>query len=282
MLIGRVALITPSEFGRMEGRSISDCRLLILVTAGRLDLRVNGREYEMRAGSFLDLLNRAGVEILRIGSDLRAYCLLPTYEFTNESVNGLKPGPENYFQERLYQPVISLSEADCGRLGHLLEELETALSDVHHFYRNELVQTRFKIFLLELGNIMLARRGKGEKSLSSIGRSDIITTDFLKMVWKHFRTEHNIEFYAEGLNVSSKHLSRTVKKILGKTPREVISGELLQYSLTLLRNNELSIMEISAALHFSEQAAFCKFFKKRTGVAPSEYRKTAGAKETVV
>lgn len=275
VLTGKVTLFTPSEFKNIEGCSIHDCRLLILVSRGCLTLLINGREYEMRAYSLLDLLDWARVEIVRASPDLHTYCLMTTFEFTGESMNGLKPGPENYFQDRLCLPVIDISEREKDALEGQLQALEKALVDVEHYYRQERVRACFKLFLLELGNIMLVHQKGNNKSNSVIGRKDMIVTEFLKLVWKYFRAEHNICFYAEKLNITPKHLARTVKEMLGKTPHEVIDEELLQYASSLLKDNRLSILEISILLCFSEQAAFCKFFKKHTGASPSEYRKKA-------
>lgn len=272
VLADKMALLTSSEFKNMEGCSINDCRLFILVSRGWLRLLVNGREFEMGACSLLDLLDWARVKILDTSQDMRAWCLLPTFEFTGESMGGLKPGPENYFRDRLCRPVTAISEKENDVLESLLRALERALSGVGHYYRLELVRSYFKIFFLELGNIMLNRE-ECEKSSSVVGRKDIIVTDFLKLVWKNFRTERGVGFYAGKLNISSKHLSRTVKAMLGKTPREVICEELVQHASTLLKDDSRSILDISVSLRFSEQAAFCKFFKKHTGVAPSEYRK---------
>ena len=41
----------------------------------------------------------------------------------------------------------------------------------------------------------------------------------------------------------------------------------------LLRTSKLSIAQISDRLHFSDQAAFSKFFSRMKGVAPKEYRR---------
>lgn len=273
VLADKVTLFMPQDFGNIEGCAIHDCRLLILVCRGQLSLTVNGREYGMRANSLLDLLDWARVEVTHSSPDLKAYCLLPTFEFTGEAMCGLKPGPESYFQDRLYLPVIDISGEDCLVLERQLMALGQAMADVEHCYRKELVRTYFKLFLLELGHIMLTRQRDSCRDNTAVGRKDIIVTEFLKLVWNYFRTERSIGFYAEKLNISPKHLARTVKEILGKTPYEVISEELVQYASTLLRDERLSILEVSALLRFSEQAAFSKFFKKHVGVAPSEYRR---------
>lgn len=236
-------------------------------------MSVNGKEYEMRACSLLDLLDGASVRILFTSPGLQAYCLLPSFKFTNESMNGFKPGPESYFQDRLYLPVIHISKKESSALEIQLQAMERALSDVEHSYRQDLVRTYFKLFLLELGNITLKQQKGSMQSDTAFNRKDIITIDFLRLLWKHFRTERNIDFYAEKLHISPKHLSRTVKAVLGQSPHKIICKELVQYASSLLKENNLSILEISESLRFSEQAAFCKFFKKHTGVAPGQYRK---------
>jgi AraC family transcriptional regulator, transcriptional activator of pobA len=41
----------------------------------------------------------------------------------------------------------------------------------------------------------------------------------------------------------------------------------------LLKNASLSIAQIAEELHFSDQFSFSKFFKRESGLTPSEYRK---------
>ena len=48
---------------------------------------------------------------------------------------------------------------------------------------------------------------------------------------------------------------------------------LLMEATFLLRTSKLSIAQISDRLHFSDQAAFSKFFSRMKGVAPKEYRR---------
>ena len=41
----------------------------------------------------------------------------------------------------------------------------------------------------------------------------------------------------------------------------------------LLQNNSFLVQQVADILHFSDQAAFSKFFKKYVGMSPAEYRK---------
>ncbi len=134
--------------------------------------------------------------------------------------------------------------------------------------------------MLESGNLMLRKRNTVEETEGVENRQDTIMRSFLKLVWKYYRTEHNVDFYAARLCLSSKHLSRVVRGKLGKTPHAVIRDELLQRASYLLKDTKISVQDISAELHFSEMAAFCKFFKKHTGMSPTSFR-AAGRSEKI-
>lgn len=274
-LPGRLLMATPQEFRRLVGRRVTDSHIFLLVCRGGLTLSVNGKEHEMRACSFLDVLDWVECSVQSVSGDLEAWCLLPSFEFTRESLNSLKPFSEDYLLNRIYAPVLPISGAECGILERQMRLLEAAVADLGHLFRLEMARTYFKSMMLELGNITQKRRAAEGRSASAISKRDAVMMDFMRLVRKHCVEEHGVDFYAGRLCVSAKHLSRVIREMMGKTPHEIICNELLQKALELLKDNGTPVQEISAALHFSEQAAFCKFFKKHTGMAPSEYRKKA-------
>lgn len=272
VLADKVTLVLPSEFDKLVGRSIVGRHLFILVSQGTLQAEVNGKEYEMSECSLLDMMDWAGFRVLHVSADLRAYCLLPGREFTNESLANFKPCPDSYLVNRFYSPVLSLSRQECETLERQYLLLASALGNPSHCYRQELACVYFKSFMLELGNIAFARL-KGDNALpSALGKRDVIMISFVRLVRQHFQTEHLVDFYARELGISSKHLSRIIKEVMGKTPHDVICHELVQHAMTLLKVDKFSIQGIAADLHFSDQASFCKFFKKWTGMTPGEYR----------
>lgn len=133
--------------------------------------------------------------------------------------------------------------------------------------------------MLELGNMAFARLKGDNVHSSALSKRDVIMVSFIRLVRQYFRTEHLVDFYARELGISSKHLSRIIKEVMGKTPHDVICHELIQYAMTLLKADKFSIQGIAADLHFSDQASFCKFFKKWTGMTPGEYRKKLKSKD---
>ncbi len=268
----RVLLITPTIIRRILNISIRECRVFLLVSAGKITVKVGSSEIEIESNSLVDILAWEPISFIGLSDNLNAWCMLPNYLFTNESLNGLKPADSESFKDRHEIPVMVLTSDEIARLERQLELLSESLADFGNYYRTELCRSYFRNFMLETGNLVQHKKMALDDSDSVESRQDTILRSFLKLVWKHYKSEHNVDFYAKRLCLSSKHLSRVVRNSLGKTPYAVIRDELLQKAMELLKTTKKPIQEISSELHFSEMAAFCKFFKKHTGQSPTAYR----------
>lgn len=267
-----ILLVSPPEFGKLEGRTLSGIRLFILVSQGSMSLEVGGRRYEVKAPAFLDVLDTARFRIKNFSPSLRAWACFITFDFASASLKNLRPGPQNYLLERLNIPVQELSEKECGILEQQLTLLRGCLADMKHFYRQELSQLYFKSFSLELGNVMLSHSEETDSFTPHVNKYDFLTLGFLKLVSKHFASQHTIDFYAESLCISVKHLTRVVKEKIGKTPHQIICNEIVHRAMEMLEDERISVGQIAEELHFSDQAAFSKFFKKQVKMAPMLYR----------
>ena len=80
--------------------------------------------------------------------------------------------------------------------------------------------------------------------------------------------------YANELNVSANTLNQTVKDVLGKTAKELISEKIIQEAKKLLKYSSDDISEIAYAMGFEEPTHFIRFFKNQTAITPKEYRNT--------
>lgn len=274
----RVLLVDPESFQKLAGVSVQECRIFILITKGFIKMKMGTQTTRIDANHFIDMLVWEPVEFVEMSTDLEAWCLFPNYLFTNEALNGLKPADSESFKDRHSIPLLPLAPDETEILHRQLQLLMSALLSNDHHYRTELCQTYFRSFMLEAGNLMHKKRNSAEEVESVENRQDTILRSFLKLVWKYYKSEHNMEFYAGKLCISAKHLSRVVSEKLGKTPYAVIRDELLQRASYLLKDTKMPVQDISAELHFSEMAAFCKFFKKHNGISPTAFRNMEQAK----
>ena len=109
---------------------------------------------------------------------------------------------------------------------------------------------------------------------SKKSKQDVLVEKFLAIVKENFRSERMIEFYSEKLFLTPKHLSRVIKEKSGKSAGEWIEDHVMLESKALLKSTDKTIQQISHELNFPSQSFFGKYFKRRTGISPKEYRKS--------
>lgn len=78
--------------------------------------------------------------------------------------------------------------------------------------------------------------------------------------------------YAKELSVTANTLNQTVKEVLGKTAKELISEKIIQESKKRLKYTTDDISEIAYSIGFEEPTHFIRFFKNQTSITPKEYR----------
>lgn len=105
-----------------------------------------------------------------------------------------------------------------------------------------------------------------------ISRKESLIIQFLTVLAIHYKKQHHVQFYAGVLYVTPGHLNKMVKLLTGKSAKSFIIDALVTESKNLLEDSHDSIARIADELEFSSAANFSVFFKRHTGILPSEYR----------
>ena len=71
--------------------------------------------------------------------------------------------------------------------------------------------------------------------------------------------------------ISEEYFRKLFKKFYGVSPKSYVTDIRLSKSKQLLKEGNLKIGEISELCGFSNQYHFCRFFKKKIGLTPTEY-----------
>ncbi len=145
----------------------------------------------------------------------------------------------------------ALSAAITTRLG-MGDDVPTAVRNAHDFIHSQVVYA---------------------KPDETGGRSIDIYNRFVSLVAEHYRTAHDVAFYADRLCITTRYLSGVTDKVVSKSPKQIIADYIMSEAKTFLDTTRLTIQEISDRLGFSSQVLFCKFFKSQDNMSPSDYRK---------
>lgn len=89
---------------------------------------------------------------------------------------------------------------------------------------------------------------------------------------RHYQTNVSRWKLASSVHVSEDYLTRVFHKDMGISPWEYLSRLRIARSCELLRSSARSIQEIAQMVGFSDQAYYCRVFRKITGRTPSKYR----------
>ncbi len=114
-------------------------------------------------------------------------------------------------------------------------------------------------------------------SLPSLGvkeRSSEYFEKLMTLLSEHYREQRNVEFYAEKLHISSKHLSRVIHNYTGKSVHQWIEKFVALEIKNLLKYSNMSIQQISYSLNFPNPSFMGQYFKRITGMTPGEYKKS--------
>ncbi len=88
------------------------------------------------------------------------------------------------------------------------------------------------------------------------------------------RTEREVSYYAERLNVSPKYLSATVKRVTGHSVSSYINRATVPILKGLLDDERLSLTQIADRMNFTSLSYFSRYCTKHLGQSPSEYRRS--------
>jgi AraC-like DNA-binding protein len=96
--------------------------------------------------------------------------------------------------------------------------------------------------------------------------------EYLDKLEEHHAETHYVSDYVEMLNVNEKQLNRACKAMTGHSARHIIDERLNFEAKRFLYYSTHTIKEISYYLGYKDPAHFVKFFKRKNGKTPGEYR----------
>lgn len=241
-----------------------DGHTFLLVTRGKACLQINGHDFNIEAS---DMAILAPIHLIRLRNarqDFRYQLLIADKYILNES------HAMPYIQ--LYNhPITTISSEECTLLSGCMNRITECIHRKSHHMHRELVLNCLQYFLIELNNILITGHQFQLKPESD--RQNSIFHEFLSLLLLHYREEHNTEFYATRLNMSIHNLGRIIKNVANVSPSDFIHEILFTEARRLLSETDISAQQIAMSLHFSDQSAFGKFFKRKSGISPSEYRR---------
>ncbi|MDM1502736.1 AraC family transcriptional regulator [Myroides marinus] len=242
----------------------------LFVKKGRLRVREQINEFEIIENSIFLIDVKYVYEIIEITPDAELRLLSYDKNFLETSsfklhrlkvYRDLKTQLQRNFH--LTQSEIDIFWTNVESLGYYLKNF----NDVE--YGQYIIENYFNIILYHLVSVATPRN---EESINQMTSQQKITYKFVMLVSDHYLETKSVQFYADSLQLSIRHLSSVVKETSGKTPNEIINEFIFNEAKAQLSTTTIPIKQLASKLNFSDQYAFAHFFKKHQSISPTEYR----------
>ena len=89
----------------------------------------------------------------------------------------------------------------------------------------------------------------------------------------YYNKNFTINDLSKQIFLSPKQINRICKKIYGKTFKEQIEYQRIEFAKYLLKNTDKKITEIALECGYGSSSSFTISFKKNTGLLPKEFKK---------
>lgn len=185
-----------------------------------------------------------------------------------DSMARLKMSKKRAFYEQ--SPVFHLTYRQYDDLVSLLDALRRlALLDIPD---RETVLTHQVYIVMQLIDMYHSTNVK-----ASLVKKPRFAERFYNVISENYKQHHDVQFYADYFCLSAKHFSSVVKRDTNHSASYWIQHFVVSRAKQILiYDPNASIQEVAADLGFSDQALLCRYFKRKTGLSPSEYRKENG------
>lgn len=128
-----------------------------------------------------------------------------------------------------------------------------------------------ELFFIQMGRLLLTRATVPARHQER-SEDQRLFLNFCDLVEGHFRDHLTLTEYAGRLSITEARLNDICRRMVNQPSKEVVHDRLLQEARRLLRFTGAPVTEISYHLGFSDPAYFTRFFTKRSGLSPSQFR----------
>lgn len=240
---------------------------ILFITQGSGTHTIDYTEYQVKPDSIF-FLSPGQVHTLNLSDDILGYIFLFTSEFYQlgkQDKNQILELPFFYSLAENASAIYLQKQEDVQKFTDLFTN---AIKEQKEFQNDsaQVIRALLEIILIN------CKRHFPLQTDEKNHKGKMMVKKFKQLIEEKYRQNLSVKDYADLLNITSSHLSETVKNITGRTPTDHINDKMIIEIKRMLLHTDLSITEIAYELKFADQSYFSRYFRKVTGMSPGEFR----------
>ena len=249
-----------------------DALIMVLCVRGEVAFSSQMSEYRLKANQFF--ISSASVLQFHAMAGSEFYMLLYKREFMTKMNLDIRFMTDMMAALRNTSNIFKVGDVELAKFGTTFNLLFNdyggrSISD----YQAMSLHYAFTSLFYRVYDVLTEKGGAGT-SCGSRDRATELFERLVQLISEHYREQRSVEFYAEQMNISSKHLSRVIGNSTGKSVHQWIDEFVVLEIKNLLKYSDMSVQQISYVLNFPNPSFMGQYFKRITGMTPGEYKRS--------
>ena len=248
-----------------------DAFIIGVGTEGETSVSFNLHEFKLKKDSIFIFMPK---NVLQVNSQqyFKADVIAISPDFMrriNIDIKNMMP----LFLKFVENPALTLTPEESRSMRGMIAQIERETRGPETHFSFDIVSGLIAATIYKVGDIMYHYLAEHpEEQNNSHNRAEEYFKQFTHLLGEHFREERSVGFYARQLCITPKYLTTLIKRISGQSVSEWIDNYVILEAKTLLKYSTMSIQEIAYYLNFPNQSFFGSYFKRNTGMSPSQYK----------
>lgn len=248
----------------------TDLFQVLFLESGNVTVHLDGSTHAMQ-GKQMIVIPQMAVHGFQFDPQAEGYILTVTYGLMNEICERM-----GLVLAALPKPsFLTLGDDDESRHAHLtFQRLNQEYRSPRSPQRGALLEALLSCILVWVHRQSLIDRATDVSSPShgqDAGGPHLAR--FTQLIETHYKTRHQVSWYASRLGITAAHLNVICRSLAGKSALRLIHERLVLEARRELIYTPRTISTISDSLGFADPGYFTRFFKRVSGQSPKAFRR---------
>ena len=245
----------------------SDKNGFLLCKQGSIQLLLDDSTFNINAGDLYIYPPFSQTFIKEVSYDFLGVVGIADFDFVLSTIIQVSNTQQHiYIRSR---PCVTLNQHQQRNIEELISVMKNRIAEIDRPLRAQILSALVQTVCFEILDAYL-----DGLSISPLyqNQRDKIFHRFIQDCFMHFKKHREVKFYAELQHLTPRYFSTVIREVSGKTPMDWINLSIITEAKKLLVTPDLNIKEIAIQLNFEDQSLFGRYFKRITGLSPSNFR----------
>ena len=263
-----IIVLSYHNFDQMDQlKQDMDGAMVGVVCAGSLRLTINDVSYKLGEGELFVIHEDTNLEQIKVSKNCVGYIMI----FKRKYMMSMDVETKEYMfadMNARITPVFKVEEDVANSINEVvISLLDVARGGDIHFKEGVIASLTRAVIYMVLSVLFPSSVAKVKG-----GKTANYMTRFVELLGEEHQRERSVEFYANKMGITPKYLTMMCRKYRGLTASQMIDNAVIHNAMRMLKQQGVSVQQVSEQLNFPSQSFFGKYFKQRVGISPSRYK----------